>query len=107
MLLAVFYSTRNSKFFLCKICFIRCPSSYGFSDLIGGDAKNEDLTCVEGGIDKERCVRSCENSTVFPSLPLAVKWLRDTVQQNKSVRLQVIANFWCPISVYPLKNMVR
>ncbi|KAF7149046.1 hypothetical protein RHSIM_Rhsim03G0136800 [Rhododendron simsii] len=74
----------------CQQQNLRCPSSYGFSDLIGGNAKNEDLTCVEGGIDKERCVRSCENSTVIPSLPLAVKWLRDTVQQNKSVRLQVL-----------------
>lgn len=55
----------------------------------GGDAKNADLVC-EGEDDKERCVRTSENSTVFPSLPLAIKWLRDTVQQHKSVRFQVL-----------------
>lgn len=55
----------------------------------GGDAKNVDLVC-EGEDDKERCVRTSENSTVFPSLPLAIKWLRDTVQQHKSVRFQVL-----------------
>ncbi|KAL6980602.1 tetrahydrofolate synthase, partial [Sarracenia purpurea var. burkii] len=56
----------------------------------GGDAKNADLVCEESHDDKEICLRSCENSTVFPSLPLAVKWLRDTAQQNKSVRFQVL-----------------
>ncbi|CAI0411161.1 unnamed protein product [Linum tenue] len=30
------------------------------------------------------------SSVVFPSLPLAIKWLRDTVRQNQSVRLQVL-----------------
>ncbi|KAL7228978.1 hypothetical protein ACSBR2_007638 [Camellia fascicularis] len=55
----------------------------------GGDAKNADVVC-EGEDDKERCVRTSENSTVFPSLPLAIKWLRDTVQQHKSVRFQVL-----------------
>ncbi|GMP23154.1 hypothetical protein CsSME_00000859 [Camellia sinensis var. sinensis] len=44
----------------------------------------------KGEDDKERCVRTSENSTVFPSLPLAIKWLRDTVQQHKSVRFQVL-----------------
>ncbi|KAH7853533.1 hypothetical protein Vadar_003682 [Vaccinium darrowii] len=56
----------------------------------GGDDKNADPSYIEGGVDKKRCVRSCENSTVFTSLPLAVKWLRDTAQQNKSARLQVL-----------------
>lgn len=72
--------------------------------MIGGDGKKEDLSYIEGGVDKRRCVRSCENSTVFTSLPLAVKWLRDTAQQNKSARLQVIAYFWYPISIYSLKK---
>ncbi|OAY38539.1 hypothetical protein MANES_10G022675v8 [Manihot esculenta] len=27
---------------------------------------------------------------VFPSLPLAIKWLRDSVYQNRSVRIQVL-----------------
>ncbi|CAN0837686.1 Folylpolyglutamate synthase [Linum grandiflorum] len=33
---------------------------------------------------------SCEKSAVFSSLPLAIKWLRDSVKQNQSVRLQVL-----------------
>lgn len=36
------------------------------------------------------CARNGENSAVFDSLPLAIKWLRDSVQQNKSIRLQVM-----------------
>ncbi|PSR93144.1 Folylpolyglutamate synthase [Actinidia chinensis var. chinensis] len=56
----------------------------------GGDAKKVDPICEEGEADKDRCVWSCENSSVFPSLPLAVKWLRDTIQQNKSTRFQVL-----------------
>ncbi|XP_077238898.1 DHFS-FPGS homolog B isoform X2 [Tasmannia lanceolata] len=35
-------------------------------------------------------ITSCESSSVFPSLPLAIKWLRDNVQQNRSVRFQVL-----------------
>jgi hypothetical protein len=27
---------------------------------------------------------------VFSSLPIAIKWLRDTVQQNQSIRFQVM-----------------
>ncbi|KAL4562087.1 hypothetical protein LXL04_034279 [Taraxacum kok-saghyz] len=33
-------------------------------------------------------VKSCENSVVFASLPLAIKWLRDAAKHNQSVRLQ-------------------
>ena len=36
------------------------------------------------------CVRSGETSAVFSSLPLAIKWLRDTVKQNQSIRFQVM-----------------
>lgn len=32
---------------------------------------------------------NCEHSTVFSSVPIAIKWLRDRVQQNQSVRFQV------------------
>jgi folylpolyglutamate synthase len=32
---------------------------------------------------------NCEHSAVFPSLPVAIKWLRDRSQQNQSVRFQV------------------
>ncbi|KAI3508535.1 hypothetical protein L1887_23543 [Cichorium endivia] len=35
-------------------------------------------------------VKSCENSVVFSSLPLAIKWLRDAAKHNRSVRLQVL-----------------
>lgn len=34
--------------------------------------------------------RSFENSSVFPSLPMAIKWLRDCVRQNESLRFQVL-----------------
>ncbi|KAF5189000.1 Folylpolyglutamate synthase [Thalictrum thalictroides] len=35
-------------------------------------------------------IRNCESSSVFPSLPSAIKWLRDSAQQNRSVRFQVL-----------------
>ncbi|XAR66233.1 Tetrahydrofolate synthase [Bertholletia excelsa] len=54
----------------------------------GRDANSEDPINEEG--DKERSVGNCENSMVFSSLPLAIKWLQDRVQQNKSVRFQVL-----------------
>ncbi|GJT79047.1 folylpolyglutamate synthase isoform X8, partial [Tanacetum coccineum] len=44
----------------------------------------------EGKDNDETSVTSCKNSIVFPSLPLAIKYLRDTVKQNKSLRLQVL-----------------
>ncbi|XP_010937530.1 folylpolyglutamate synthase isoform X4 [Elaeis guineensis] len=34
--------------------------------------------------------RDHEHSSVFPSLPLAIKWLREHVQQNRSTRFQVL-----------------
>ncbi|KAK7276322.1 hypothetical protein RIF29_17461 [Crotalaria pallida] len=40
--------------------------------------------------DMEMSVSNCEHSAVFPSLPVAIKWLRDRVQQNQSVRFQVL-----------------
>ena len=53
-----------------------------YFDISGSDSKAE----VVG--------KSCENSTVFSSLPMAIKWLRDSVsQQNRSIRLQVIVPF--------------
>ncbi|KAF8402983.1 hypothetical protein HHK36_011077 [Tetracentron sinense] len=56
----------------------------------GGDDKNNDSICEEGKEYTEKNARSCESSLVFPSLPLAIKWLRDNVQQNRSVRVQVL-----------------
>lgn len=55
-----------------------------------GDIQSAELTTDEGKDDTERPIRRCENSTVFPSLPLAIKWLRDAVLHNRSVRYQVI-----------------
>lgn len=67
--------------------------------LTGGPFKLMDASCcLTGGVveavgeetkDDSQVVKKCENSAVFASLPLAIKWLRDSVQQNKSVRLQV------------------
>ncbi|PIA54584.1 hypothetical protein AQUCO_00900862v1 [Aquilegia coerulea] len=37
-------------------------------------------------------IRNCESSSVFPSLSLAIKWLRDSAQQNRSVRFQVLVS---------------
>lgn len=51
--------------------------------------KNADAVCDEIKDDTQMCVKNCENSAVFASLPLAIKWLRDSVQQNSSVRFQV------------------
>lgn len=33
---------------------------------------------------------SYESSSVFPSLPLALKWIREKAQQNRSIRFQVL-----------------
>ncbi|KAK4487833.1 hypothetical protein RD792_003569 [Penstemon davidsonii] len=54
----------------------------------GKEAKNADLSIEAGVDDTEKGGRSCENSTVFPSLPLAINWLRDNVRKNQSVRVQ-------------------
>ncbi|XP_024976446.1 folylpolyglutamate synthase isoform X1 [Cynara cardunculus var. scolymus] len=55
-----------------------------------GYNNNADLVSVENKDHTETIVKSCENSMVFSSLPLAIKWLRDAAKHNKSVRLQVL-----------------
>ncbi|KAL5567603.1 hypothetical protein UlMin_024178 [Ulmus minor] len=40
--------------------------------------------------DTEMCAKNGENSAVFSSLPIAIQWLRDSVQRNQSVRFQVL-----------------
>lgn len=55
-----------------------------------GNSNNGDLVSVEGKDHTEMSIKSCENSVVFSSLPLAIKWLRDAAKQNKSVRMQVL-----------------
>jgi hypothetical protein len=67
---------------ICSVWFV--------FDLIGVDAKSIDAVCEEVKDDTELSVKSCENSAVFSSLPLAIKWLRDSVQQNQSIRFQVV-----------------
>lgn len=70
------------------------PSSYRqFSELnlfgvVWLAGKNNDGACEELN-DMEMSSSNCEHSAVFSSLPLAIKWLRDRVQQNQSTRLQV------------------
>ncbi|BFG22740.1 hypothetical protein CerSpe_090160 [Prunus speciosa] len=59
-------------------------------DKAGGNEKSTGAVFEELTDDKEMAVRSCENSAVFPSLPSAIKWLRDSVQKSQSVRFQVL-----------------
>ncbi|KAM1053934.1 hypothetical protein FF1_001387 [Malus domestica] len=56
----------------------------------GGDDNSAGTVREELTDDKEIAVKSCENSAVFPSLPSAIQWLRDSVRQSKSVRFQVL-----------------
>lgn len=56
----------------------------------GSDSKGTGAILEEEGEQPELGGKSCEN-TVFSSLPMAIKWLRDSVlQQNRSIRLQVL-----------------
>ncbi|PON65665.1 Folylpolyglutamate synthetase [Trema orientale] len=56
----------------------------------GGDDRPAEAVGEDLKDDPEMCVRSGETSAVFSSLPLAIKWLRDTVRQNQSARFQVL-----------------
>ncbi|KAJ9175780.1 hypothetical protein P3X46_014296 [Hevea brasiliensis] len=56
----------------------------------GGEANRTDAVCEEVKDDTGTSVRTCENSAVFPSIPLAIKWLRDSVYKNQSVSFQVL-----------------
>lgn len=56
---------------------------------LGLAGKNTDIVSEELKDDMEMSASNCEHSAVFPSLPMAIKWLRDRVQQNQSVRFQV------------------
>nr|XP_043633363.1 folylpolyglutamate synthase-like [Erigeron canadensis] len=55
-----------------------------------GNSKNDDLVFKEDRDNVGMSAISCKNSMVFSSLPLAMKWLRDTVKQNEYFRLQVL-----------------
>lgn len=56
----------------------------------GGYAKDSDLSPEEAQEESEKGIISGTNSKVFPTLPLAIKWLRDNARQNQSVRVQVL-----------------
>ncbi|KAK7321540.1 hypothetical protein VNO77_32290 [Canavalia gladiata] len=56
----------------------------------GNKGKSTDIVSEELKDDMEMSASTCEHSAVFSSLPMAVKWLRDRVQQNQSVRFQVL-----------------
>nr|XP_043614377.1 folylpolyglutamate synthase-like isoform X2 [Erigeron canadensis] len=55
-----------------------------------GNTNNVDLVPIESKDHTEMSYKSCENSVVFSSLPLAIKWLRDAAKENRSVRLKVL-----------------
>ncbi|XP_061343516.1 folylpolyglutamate synthase-like isoform X2 [Gastrolobium bilobum] len=52
--------------------------------------KSTDIVSEELKDDMEMSASNCEHSAVFSSLPMAIKWLRDRVRQNQSVRFQVL-----------------
>ncbi|KAK9063400.1 hypothetical protein SSX86_017270 [Deinandra increscens subsp. villosa] len=54
-----------------------------------GNPKKVDVASGVSEYDDCTSVISCENSMVFASLPLAIKWLRDRVNQNKSLQVLV------------------
>ncbi|KAK8629665.1 hypothetical protein V6N13_078498 [Hibiscus sabdariffa] len=56
----------------------------------GGEASNTDQVCEEVKDDTGMSARCCKNSSVFSSLPSAIKWLRDTAQKDRFVRFQVL-----------------
>lgn len=56
----------------------------------GGFAKDSDLSPDEAQDESEKGIISGTHSKVFPTLPLAIKWLRDNARQNQSVRVQVL-----------------
>ncbi|XP_058099415.1 folylpolyglutamate synthase isoform X2 [Magnolia sinica] len=56
----------------------------------GSDVKTEVSASVGGKDTEPSNIKGCDSSTVFPSLPLAIKWLRDSVQENRSIRFQVL-----------------
>lgn len=77
------YSALNI-YFVFKLVFVA---------LTIGDDKSTETVDEDLKLDMEMSVRNGENSAVFDSLPLAIKWIRDSVQQNKSVRFQVMLLF--------------
>lgn len=56
----------------------------------GRDTKDEGPCFKETKEEMDNSIISDTNSKVFPTLPLAIRWLRDKVQQNRSARFQVL-----------------
>ncbi|XVF83757.1 hypothetical protein PTKIN_Ptkin16aG0518000 [Pterospermum kingtungense] len=56
----------------------------------GGEACKTDQICEEVKDDAGIGIRNCKNSSVFSSLPSAIKWLRDAAQKDRFVRFQVL-----------------
>lgn len=67
-----------------------CRKSLVYGPFAGRDSKNAEVSCEEASDEKEAGVLNCENSSVFPSIPLAINWLRESVRKNQSVRFQVL-----------------
>ncbi|XP_048495535.1 folylpolyglutamate synthase isoform X2 [Beta vulgaris subsp. vulgaris] len=57
---------------------------------VGGYAKDTETSSEEAQDELEKGIISGTSSKVFPTLPLAIKWLRDNARQNQSVRVQVL-----------------
>ncbi|XP_020571135.1 folylpolyglutamate synthase isoform X2 [Phalaenopsis equestris] len=59
-------------------------------NIISGSRGLDDDT-VNGMVEPfEKSEQTMENSAVFPTLPLAIKWLREYAKQNQSTRVQVL-----------------
>ncbi|KAH9608177.1 hypothetical protein KSS87_017942 [Heliosperma pusillum] len=56
----------------------------------GERAKGADISPEETKEEMEKGIITGTNSMVFPTLPLAIKWLRDHALQNHSVKVQVL-----------------
>ncbi|XP_042487173.1 folylpolyglutamate synthase-like isoform X2 [Macadamia integrifolia] len=62
-----------------------------WDSLIHGDKDDQSTGSIHRVKDNtEKDLTNSEGSLVFPSLPLAVRWLRDSIQQNQSIRFQVL-----------------
>ncbi|XVE69261.1 hypothetical protein DITRI_Ditri09bG0138200 [Diplodiscus trichospermus] len=56
----------------------------------GGETGSIDQVCEEVKDNAGMSIRNCKNSSVFSSLPCAIKWLRDAAQRDRFVRFQVL-----------------
>ncbi|RDX78244.1 Folylpolyglutamate synthase, partial [Mucuna pruriens] len=61
---------------------------YSLFGIVWLEGKSNDAASEE--LNMEMSASNCEHSAVFSSLPLVIKWLRDTLQQNQSTRFQLI-----------------